>query len=61
MESAKWYREAAELDYVSAQYNMGLIYEYAKGVEKNISEAKKWYQKAADKGHEDAKKRLKNL
>lgn len=33
----------------------------SQGVTKNLTEAKKWYQKAADKGHESAKKKLVEL
>ncbi|GIS85051.1 MAG: hypothetical protein CM1200mP16_13510 [Nitrospina sp.] len=33
-----------------AQYNMGVMYEKGKGVEKNLNKAKKWFQFAAEKG-----------
>ena len=37
------------------------MYESGTGVEASLSEAVKWYQKAAEQGEEDAKKRLKDL
>ena len=37
------------------------FYEYGKGVERNIEEAIKWYQKASDKGNKHAKTRLSRL
>lgn len=46
---------------MTAQYNLALCYEYGKGVEKNKSEAIKWYRKSAEQGLSDAKKALKKL
>ena len=40
---------------------MGWANEFGQGIDKNLSEAKKWYQKAADQGHEKSKERLKKL
>ncbi|MDE5848680.1 MAG: SEL1-like repeat protein [Muribaculaceae bacterium] len=37
------------------------MYHYGYGVAKKIPEARKWYEKAAAQGDEDAKERLKNL
>ncbi len=45
---------AAELGNVDAQYEIGKFYESGLGVEENIEEAKKWLEKAADKGHPGA-------
>jgi TPR repeat protein len=44
-----------------AQYNLGWCYEHGEGVEKNIEEAKKWYQLASDQGLERAQARLEKL
>ncbi|CAM3976596.1 tetratricopeptide repeat protein [Psychrobacter arenosus] len=48
----KWYRKAAEQDYVQAQYNLGVMYEHGKGVRKDKAKALEWYSKACDNGHE---------
>lgn len=61
IELVQQYREAANQGNTSAQYNLGHCYECGRGVEKNLSEAKKWYQKAADLGCEKAKEKLNNL
>jgi len=43
----------AEQGYVSAQFNLGLIYRDGLGIDKNTIEAFKWYEKAAiDSLHE---------
>ena len=44
-----------------AQYNLGVCYENGRGVTKSISEAVKWYRKAAEKGHARAKEKLRRL
>ncbi len=43
---------------ISAQYNLGLLYETATGIEQDISQAMHWYQQAADKGHQAAIDRI---
>ena len=43
-------KNAAEKGVVEAQYNLGVCYEFGKGVEKDLSEAVKWYRKAAEQG-----------
>ena len=50
--------QAANQGNMSAQYNLGQLYEAGLGVDKNIETAKIWYQKAADQGYDDARKRL---
>ena len=47
----KWYRKAAEQGHADAQNNLGLCYQYGKGVAKDYAEAVKWYRKAAEQGH----------
>jgi TPR repeat protein len=32
-------------------YNLGIFYEYAQGVVKDVSKAKEWYAKAAAQGN----------
>ena len=41
------YREAAEQDFPIAQFNIGRMYENGWGVDKDIKEADKWFDKAA--------------
>jgi TPR repeat protein len=47
------YFEAAELELVDAQVNLGMFYELGKGVIKNTAEALKWYKRAADQNDKD--------
>lgn len=61
-EAAKWYKQSALGGDAAGQYALGLIYESGRrGVDKNVTEAKLWYQKSADQGHEEAIERLKVL
>lgn len=43
------------------QYKLGQKYEAGDKVIKSVIEARYWYQKAADQGHEAAAKRLEEL
>lgn len=42
-----WFKKAAEKRHAEAQYLVGLMYEKGEGVEKDISEAIRWYKEAA--------------
>lgn len=58
-----WYQKAA-LDgegYLESVYYMGICYQNGRGVAQNTAEAKKWYKKAADRGHKDANAKLRSL
>src|SRR5262249_604501 len=55
----EWIRKAAEQGLPGAQVNLGYCYEKGRGVEKDLAQAKLWYEKAADQGHKKAKNRLK--
>ena len=44
----------AEQGYSSAQYNLGVMYQYGRGVKQDDFEAVKWFSKAADQGNENA-------
>ena len=48
--SAKLILPLAKKGFANAQYNMGVMYEKGKGVEKNLNKAKKWFQFAAEQG-----------
>jgi len=52
--SFNWYLKAAEQGHVEAQYNVGVLYEYAEGVEQNLKQAFEWYLKAANQRHAKA-------
>jgi TPR repeat protein len=45
-EAVIWFRLAAEQGMTGSQMTLGMIYEQGLGVEKDETEAKKWYQKA---------------
>lgn len=61
MEAFSWYMKAAEMNDTEGEYNVGFCYESGIGTEVNIKQAKKWYRKAALKGDEESKRRLKEL
>ena len=42
-------------------YNLGVYYESGRGVKKDISKAKYWYQKSCEKRYQRACEALKNL
>lgn len=44
-----------------AQYALGQMYYFGNGVDKNYTEAKKWYKKAAEQGYSDAIERYNEL
>ncbi len=50
----EWFMVAAKQGHIEAAYYVGLYYQNGKGVEQNISEAIKWYEKAAIKNDRDA-------
>jgi TPR repeat protein len=54
-------KKAAEQGYASAQYNLGVMYEYGKSVSQDYGEALIWYRKAAEQGDEMAKNKLDRL
>ena len=47
----KWYRKAAEQGNARAQCNLGVCFDYGKGVDKDEKEAVKWFTKAAEQGN----------
>ena len=48
------FKMAAEQGLTFAQYNVGYCYESGGGVERDLDEARRWYARAAAKGHEGA-------
>jgi TPR repeat protein len=51
IESASWYRRAAEQGNATAQSNLGAMYAVGKGVAQDYKEAVKWYRLAAEQGN----------
>jgi TPR repeat protein len=49
-----WYEKAAEQNYPTAQYNLGIKFFKGCGVEKDDSKAIQWYLRAAENGSADA-------
>jgi TPR repeat protein len=59
--AVEWYKIGAERGDRYGQYNLGWSYEYGEGVAVDVSQAIRWYQKAANQGLEDAKEALERL
>ncbi len=60
-QAVKLYREAAEQNYVPAEYDLALLYEEGRGVTQNFAEAAKWYRAAAEQGDSSAQNNLGRL
>ncbi len=54
----KWMKKAADENIVEAQYTVGCYYKDGIGVTKNKDLALEYWKKAAEKGHEKAKKKI---
>lgn len=52
------YNKAGEISGIDEQYNIGYMYEYGVGVEKDETKAFEWYQKVAILGHAKAQQNL---
>jgi len=50
-EAAKWYAKAAERGNADAQNELGHLYQFGLGVEKDNAQALQWFRKAADQGN----------
>jgi len=57
IESAKWYLKAAQKSHVGAQIELGEAYLAGQGVLKDVAEAYAWFNLAATKSEEAAKRR----
>ena len=60
-EAEEKYLAAAEKGDANVQFFLGGCYHIGIGVEKDLKQALYWLRKAADQGHENAKKALKNF
>lgn len=56
-----WYMNAALQEEEYAMCNVGILFEEGNGVPKSYKNAMYWYEKSANKGHERAAKRLKEM
>jgi hypothetical protein len=55
------WRPLAEQGDADAQYNLGVMYDFAKGVPRDFTAARQWYEKAAAQGHAGAQNNLGGL
>ena len=60
-EAFKWFTKSVAQGYANAECNLGILYEFGRGVTKDISKAIEWYAKAAEKGCARAAKALRRL
>ena len=58
-EAFKWLKKSAEQGNITAQYNIGIMYNVGKGTKKNKAEAVKWLKKSAEQGNNYAQNYLK--
>ena len=59
--AANWYFERALEDDAESAFHLGKLYQYGWGVEPDINEAIKWYQRASTLGFAGAEERVKTL
>jgi TPR repeat protein len=52
------FRPLAEHGHAKAQNNLGIMYQYGRGVAKDLAEAQRWYLKAAEQGIAQARYNL---
>lgn len=57
-QSAQGLKKRANQGDASAQYDLGMSYNYGDGVPKDLAEAAKWFRKAADQGNHEAEYQL---
>ena len=53
--------QSARSGYVIAEYGVGLSYEDGHGTQRNLAKSRRWIQRAADKGLEEAREKLRSL
>lgn len=56
-----WYQKAAEKCHSESMKNLGVMYQYGQGVQRNVKESLKWYIQAASYGDENAQCCVGNL
>lgn len=55
------WRPLAEQGHAGAQYYLGLLYDFSKGIPQDFAMARQWYEKAAAQGHAGAQNNLGGL
>jgi TPR repeat protein len=55
------WRPVAERGHADAQYHLGMLYDFRKGVPQDFAMAREWYEKAASQGHAGAQTNLGGL
>ncbi|KAJ1550929.1 hypothetical protein HK096_004181, partial [Nowakowskiella sp. JEL0078] len=60
-ETFLWAQKSAETGLAKAEYAVGYYFEHGIGVKINIKEAKKWYTRAASKGNQRARDKLRDI
>jgi hypothetical protein len=55
------WRPLAEQGHAGAQYYLGVLYDFRKGVPQDFAAARQWYEKAAAQGHAGAQNNLGGL
>ena len=53
--------QSARSGYATAEYGVGLSYEDGHGTQRDLAKSRRWIQRAADKGLEEARKKLESL
>lgn len=61
VEGVALFRRAVDAGNVLAKRNLGVAYEYGRGVEQDLTEAQKWYEAALEGGHPDVARDLERL
>ena len=54
-------RSAADQGLPGGEYNVGVVYDYARGIPRDVRTAVKWYSRAAAQGLGEAQARLMQL
>ena len=60
-DASNWWLKSAEMGYAPCQFNIGAAYLIGSGIEKDLSKAKYWLQKAIDSTYEKYSKSAKVL
>jgi len=53
-EAVQWFRKAADLGHMNAQFILGTMYDKGEDLALDQGEAFRWYRKAAEQGHKQA-------
>jgi localization factor PodJL len=59
--AARWFGQAAERGFVDSQFNLAVLYESGRGVQRNLQEAYLWFALAARSGDPAAARHLEQV